>query len=235
MPTHSPESSPSAATPAALSPPALSSALAVYLKQKRAFSARRGADLLGGVAVPRIHATDALELVRWWSSMVPALVAGEAGDPAVSEWTRCGLTVRGAVAAGVVDVYADRARLWRCIKALALAADTRNVAAPSWSEASGAVRRLGELAAGAKQGAGDASAAVGAVSSAVASGASKVSSAAGRGAGEGAIRGALSAAAVPAAIAGVALAGGFFIWRWSRDAEPEEEAKPRKKRAGGRR
>lgn len=257
MPTRSPVPiPPSAATPAALGPAAPSSARAVYLQQKRAYTAHRGAEIIGGgVAVPLLTHADALELVGWWSSKVPALAAClEAGacDPEVAEWARCALAVRalasGPVAAGAGDhPYPDRFRLWRCIKRIALAMDTRNVAAPSWSAATDGARSLGELvkaatatAADAKGGADNAAHAIGAVSDALAGGAAKVSGAAGRGAGEGAIKGALSAAAVPAAIAGAVLVGGFVLWRWSRNADDDGAAKSsrsttKRKKAGGRR
>lgn len=235
MPTRSPGLIPSAATPAALGSAAPSSARAVYLQQKRTHTARRGAEIIGaglaGLAVPLITYGDALELVAWWSRNVPALAScldAGACDPEVGEWARCALAARalasGPVAAGAGGgLYPDRFRLWKCIKRIALAMDTRNVSAPSWSAAVDSARSVGELvkaatttAADAKNGADDAAHAVGVVSDALAVGAAKVSAAAGRGAGTGAIVGALSAAKVPAAIAGVALVGGLVLWRVSR-------------------
>lgn len=259
MPTRSPVlTPPSAATPAALGPAAPSSARAVYLHQKRTHTARRGAEIIGGgLAVPLITYADALELVAWWSSNVPRLSAcvdAGACDPEVAEWARCALAARalaaGPVAAGAGGgLYPDRFRLWKGIKRISLAMDTRNVSAPSWSAAAGDVRRVGELvkaatatAADAKGGADDAAHAVGVVSDALAGGAAKVSAAAGRGAGEGAIRGALSAAAVPAAIAGVALVGGLVLWRAARAetrndnraASAPSTRKAKRTKAGGR-
>jgi hypothetical protein len=156
MPTRSPGlTPPSAATPAALGPAAPSSARAVYLQQKRTHTARRGAEIIGGgLAVPLITYADALELVAWWSSRVPTLAAcledGGACDAEVAEWARCALAARalsaGPVAAGAGGaLYPDRFRLWKCIKRIALAMDTRNVAAPSWSAAVGGARTFGEL------------------------------------------------------------------------------------------
>lgn len=248
MSTCSPVPIPGSATPAPLGPAAPSSARAVYLQQKRSFTARRGADVFGGVAVPRINRADALELVAAWSSALPALVARlEAGtsDLEIAEWARCALAVRALAGEPAAELYADRIRLWRCLGRIASAMDRRNVAAPSWSDVTDAARRVGELvklasaaAADAKGGANNAALAIGAVSDAMAGGAAKVSAAAGRGAGEGAIRGALTAAAPAAAVAGVALVGGLLLWRASRNdnREPSETA-PRKarKRTRGRR
>lgn len=236
--TCSPVPTPGNATPAALGPAAPSSAArALYLQQKRFFTARRGADVLDGVAVPRINGADALELVAAWTSALPALVArlDAANDPEVAEWARCALVVRARAGGPAAELYADRIRLWRCLGRIAAAMDRRNVA-PSWSDVTDGARRVGELvklasaaAADAKGSAGNAAQAIDVVSDAVAGGAEKVSAAAGRGAGEGAIRGALKAAAPAAAVVGVALVGGLLLWRASRnDNRAPSETAPRK-------
>ena len=265
MPTRSPVPTPtSAATPAALAPaaPSSSTARAVYLDQKRTFTAHRGAEIVGGgLAVPRVTHADALALVGWWSRDVPSLVAClEAGDcdPEVAAWARCALTVRAgatgpaAVGAGAAP-YPDRVRLWQCIKRIAMVMDAHQVAPRNASRAElekqiavfevdlrrmdAATAHAGEAV---KARAGDAAQAIGAVSDALASGAAKVSAAAGRGAGEGAVSGVLSAAKVPAAIAGVALVGGLALWAASRANNDNRAASPaaaksKPKKPGGRR
>jgi hypothetical protein len=254
MPTRSPVPIPPAATPAALGTAApRSSARAVYLAQKRDVAARRGAEIIGpGVAVPRLTCADALALVAWWAREVPALAAGGRGDadPDVAAWARCALDVRArattpAAAGQGAAHYPAPDRLWHCIKRVALALDARGVAPrnANAAELAGLAAQVARAASDVRTGAADASHAIGTVSDALAAGAAKVSGAAGRGAGEGAIKGALSAAAVPAAIAGVALVGGFVLWRATRgesrnDNHAPTSTRPRakKKRAktGGR-
>jgi len=254
MPTHSPDPIPSSAsTPVALGTVA-PSARAVYLQQKRGYAACRGAEIVGGgVAVPLITHADTLALVACWSSNVPALASRrveDAADPEVVAWARCALAARALATGRAGDApYPDRVRLWEGIKRIALAMDTRNVSAPSWSAVADGARHLGELAktasataADADDGADHIARSIGGVADALASGASKVSAAAGRGAGEGVVTGALAAAAVPMAIVGGVLVGGFALWASSRNdnnaREPSRAASsrsPRSKRAGGRR
>ncbi len=253
MPTRSPGliPTPVAATPAALGTAApRSSARAVYLAQKRDFAARRGAEIIGpGAAVPRLTCADALALVAWWGLEIPALAAGGRGDadPDVAAWARCALDVRARAttptAAGQGAArYPAPDRLWQCIKRIALALDARAVATRNAdaAELAALAAQVARAASDVRTGAADASHAIGAVSDALATGVAKVSGAAGRGAGEGAIKGALSAAAVPAAIAGVALVGGFVLWRATRAAsrndnhEPRTRTKKKRAKAGGR-
>ena len=256
MPPRSPDPTPpDAATPAALGSTApRSSARAEYVRQKRDFTARRGAEVIApGVAVPRITYADALALVAWWSRAVPSLAAClELGDcdPEVAEWARCSLAVR-ALATGPVTVgqggalYPSPYRLWHCIKRIAMALDAHAVGVrnASAAELAALASTVARAASDVRTGADNASAAIGTVSDALATGAAKVSGAAGRGAGEGAIKGALSAAAVPAAIAGVALVGGLVRWRATRtprgesrndNRAPAAAARKKRKKAGGR-
>jgi hypothetical protein len=250
MPTRSPEltlTPTGAATPAAPVPAApTASARAAYLEQKRTFTARRGAELHAGRAVPHLTCGEAVALIAWWSPAVLALGqgAGATTDPDAAAWSRCALSARATAArAAPGALYPHRVALWEAVRGLAEALDRRNVAAPTWSDVADRARGVRELvasataaAAQARGGAADAATSIGVVSDALAGGAAKVSAAAGKGIGEGAVRGALSAAAVPAAVAGVGLLGGLLIWRVARNDERAANPGPRRttRKRGGR-
>jgi len=192
-----------------------SDARGTYLAQKRAYTERRGATLVGKVAVPKTTTSDVLELATWWTIEVDKLRAG--GDltavdrAAIARWRAClDVISRRAALVDRSAIYPDNPHVWACVSQLANHLAERAVTPSWWQMARAAVERGAGLADRVIEQIGER---IDRVGDRVAANAGKVSAEAGRAVGGAAVESAVSAAAVPVALAAGGIVAGVVLLR----------------------
>jgi len=199
-----------------------SDARTAYLAQKRDLSRRRGAALVGGVAVPRTTTADVLALATWWSAEVDKLRAGgdlgEADRAAIIAWRGCMDTIsRRTESTPLGATYPDNTHVWTCVGRLATHLTRRQVL-PSWWHAAGATARTFLDAFDER---------IDAVGDRMAANAAKVSEAVGAAVGTSAVDSAVKAAAIPIALAASGLVAGVVLLRATSPAARSRRASQR--------
>lgn len=225
-----------------------SDARTAYLAQKRELIRRRGAALVGGVAVPKTTTADVLELATWWSGEVDKLRAGgdldDADRAAIATWRGClDLISRRAETLDPAATYPDNAHAWGCVARIAHHLARRAVT-PSWWQGARELAERGTRVVDHMLDQVDER--IDRVGDRLAANAGKVGSEAGRSVGKAAVSTAVATAAVPVALAAGGIVAGIVLLRATspaartrrsakRSAKATAKASPRAAKKGGRR
>jgi len=213
-----------------------SDARRAYLAQKRAYTERRGATLVGNVAVPKTTTADVLELATWWTNEIDKLRAGgdltDADRAAIARWRAClDVISRRAAVVARTGVYPDNPHAWACIAQLANHLAERSVTPSWWQMARAAVQRGAGLADQVIDTVGEKLDRIG---DRLAANAGKVSAEAGRAVGAAAVDSAVSAAVVPVALAAGGIVAGVVLLRATSPAARARRTAQRAAKAGRR-